>query len=351
MLARHDKQRFEVFCYSNHSINDDVTVRLRRHADGWRDIVGQTDDAVAQRIREDGIDILVDLAGHTAGNRLLTLALKPAPVQATWIGYIATTGLKAVDYIIGDRYVIPPQDERYYVEQAVRLPHCFLCFTPPQLPIEVSPLPALSGAGITFGCFNNTAKLTPQTIAAWARLLSALPRSRLFLKSTGFGDELTRAHYRDLFAAHGVEAERLKFAGPSPRHEYLAAYREVDVGLDPFPFNGGTTTVEALWMGVPVVTLRGDRFVSRMGESIMMNLGLEECVAGTEDAYIAEAVALASDLPRLAGLRQRLREQLLNSPLCDGPGFARDLETSYRTMWKAWCHTQQQPHNFRGSEF
>jgi protein O-GlcNAc transferase len=342
VLAHHDKKRFEIFCYSNHAINDDVTVRLRRHADGWRDIVGQTDEAVARRIREDGIDILVDLAGHTAGNRLLTLALKPAPVQATWIGYIATTGLKAVDYIIGDRYVTPPQDARYYVEQVVRLPHSFLCFTPPRLPIEVSPLPALSRAAITFGCFNNTAKLTPQVIATWAKLLLHFSRSRLFLKSVGFGDELTRAHYRGLFAAHGVQTERLEFAGHSPRNEYLAAYHQVDIGLDPFPFNGGTTTVEALWMGVPVITLRGDRFVGRMGESIMTTLGLAECVAETEDAYIAKAIALASDLPRLVELRSHLRAQLLNSPLCDGPGFTRNLEAAYRNMWETWCRTRLQ---------
>jgi protein O-GlcNAc transferase len=341
VLAQHDKKRFEIFCYSNLAINDDLTMRLRRHADYWRDVVGQTDEAVAQLIREDRIDILVDLAGHTGGNRLLTFALKPAPVQATWMSYIATTGLRAIDYIIADRFVIPPQDERYYVEQVMRLPHRFLCFTPPRLPIEVSPLPALSGEGITFGCFNNAAKLTPPVIATWAKLLLAFPQSRLFLKSVGFGDEQTKAHYRSLFTGHGVQEERLKFAGGSPYNEYLAAYHEVDIGLDPFPYNGGTTTTESLWMGVPVITLRGDRFVSRMGDSIMMNLGLEECVAETEDAYIDKAMALAVDLQRLAELRGRLRNRLLTSPLCDGPGFTRDLEAAYRTMWEAWCRKRE----------
>jgi len=340
VIAHHDKRRFEIFCYYNYAKNDDITARLRRHADHWRSIIGWTDEAVARQIREDGIDILVDLAGHTAGNRLLTFALKPAPVQATWMSYIATTGLKAIDYIIANRFIIPPQDERYYVERVVRLPHSFLCFTPPHFPIEVSPPPALSRGEITFGCFNSTAKLTTSVIAAWARILLALPRSRLFLKSGGFGDELSRARYRKLFAEHGVAPERLKFAGLSPRGEYLAAYNEVDIGLDPFPYNGGTTTVEALWMGVPVITLSGDRFVSRMGESIMMNLGLAECVAATEDEYIAKALGLASDLPRLAELRGRLRAQLLASPLCDGPGFTRDLEAAYRQMWTAWCRSQ-----------
>ena len=339
VLARHDKNRFEIFCYSNHAISDDLTERLRLYADHWHDVVGQTDDSLARLIRRDGIDILVDLAGHTANNRLLTFALKPAPVQATWMSYIATTGLKAIDYIIGNRIIIPPQDERYYTEQVVRLPHSFLCFTPPPSAIEVASLPALARGKVTFGCFNNTAKINPGVIAVWAKLLMSLPGSRLALKSIGFGDEPVKKHYRELFAVHGIEAERLLFAGHSPRDEYFAAHHEIDIGLDPFPYNGGTTTFEAAWMGVPVITLRGDRFVSRMGENIMMNLGLTECVADSIEAYIASAIALSSDLPRLAALRAGLRERLLNSPLCDDRGFTGDLEAAYRTMWENWCTT------------
>jgi protein O-GlcNAc transferase len=342
VLAHHDKDCFEIFCYSNHGISDDLTERLRSYADHWRNVLAQPDEALAQRIRRDGIDILVDLAGHTGGNRLLTFALKPAPVQVTWMSYIATTGLKAIDYIIANRYIIPPQDDCYYVERVVRLPHSFLCFAPPRFPLEVSPLPALSTAEITFGCFNNAAKLTLEVIAVWAKILRALPRSRLFLKSGGFNDEEMKTHFRNLFVANGVRNEQLEFAGRSPRNEYLAAYHAVDIGLDPFPYNGGTTTVEALWMGVPVVTLRGDRFVSRMGESIMMNLGMEECVTDSEEAYVARAIALASDLPRLAAMRNGLRERLVNSPLCDGPGFTRDLEAAYRRMWEDWCRTRAQ---------
>lgn len=337
-LAHHDKSGFEIFCYSNQSVNDDLTVRLRRHADQWREIVGQPDELVAQSIRKDNIDILIDLAGHSSGNRLLTFALKPAPVQATWIGYIATTGLKAIDYILGDQFVTPPGDEHYYVEQVKRLPHSFLCFTPPDYPIEVTSLKAASGNGIKFGCFNNTAKLTTEVIRVWARLLQAIPDSRLLLKSQGFSDVITQNHYRSLFAKQGIQSDRLEFEGGSPRDEYLAAYREVDIGLDPFPFNGGTTTVEALWMGVPVISLRGDRFVGRMGASILNAVGLGEFVADDEDDYIGKAKALAADVPRLAELRNGLRAQLLNSPLCDGPGFTRDLESVYRTMWKEWCH-------------
>ena len=340
-LTHHDRTQFEVFCYSNQSINDELTTRLRRHADQWRDIVGLEDETVAQRIRQDSIDILVDLAGHSSGNRLLTFALKPAPVQVTWIGYIATTGLKTIDYILGDRYVIPPGDEHYYVEQVVRLPHSFLCYTPPDYSIEVSPLKTSSANGITFGCFNNTAKLTPEVIRIWSRLLKTVPGSHLFLKSQGFSDEITRDHYRSLFAKQGIQSDRLRFAGQSPRDEYLTAYNEVDIGLDPFPFNGGTTTADALWMGVPVISMRGDRFVSRMGASILSAVGLGEYVVDNEDEYIAKATALAADLPRLAKLRSRLRTQLLNSPLCDGPEFTHDLEIAYHAMWRAWYHAQK----------
>lgn len=342
VLACHDNSNVEIFCYSNHGLKDDLTARLRRCANHWRDIVALPDEAVAQLIRQDGIDILVDLSGHTAGNRLSTFAFKPAPVQATWMSYVATTGLNAIDYIIANRFVIPPEDERYYVERVVRLPHHFLCFTPPRPSVAVSALPAESKGNITFGCFNNAAKLTREVIAAWSQLLLSVPGSRLFLKSSGFNDEATRTHFQNLFAEHGVPSMRLQFAGRSPRNEYLAAYHAVDIALDPFPYNGGTTTVEALWMGVPVVTLRGDRFVARMGESIMTNVGLEECVTATKDAYIAKAVALGSDLPRLAELRRGLRSQLLNSPLCDGPGFTSELESAYRRMWQTWCDASQE---------
>lgn len=342
VLSHHDKSRVEIFCYSNHGLRDELTERLRIHADHWRDILAQPDETVAEQVRRDGIDILVDLAGHTAGNRLLTFALKPAPIQVTWLSYVATTGLKTMDYIIADRFIIPPQHECYYVEQVMRLPRGYLCFTPPNLAIEVSPLPAESRKEVTFGCFNNLSKLTPDVIATWSNILRAIPHSRLFLKSTGFNDEETGRHFQKLFSAHGVRDKQLILAGQSPRDEFLAAYSDVDIGLDPFPYNGGTTTVEALWMGVPVVTLSGDRFVSRVGESIMTNLGLEKCVTNSKEDYITEAIALASDLPRLAKLRRGLRSQLLNSPLCDGPGFTRDLEAAYRTMWEAWCQIQPQ---------
>jgi len=338
VLYHHDKSQFEVFCYYNNTRQDDLTRRLQESCDHWCNIAGESDDAVAQKIRMDKIDILVDLSGHTGKNRLLTFAQKPAPIQVTWMGYCATTGLPAMDYIIGDRFLIPCEEERHYVEKIRRLPNAYLCFSPPVRSIECGPLPALKKGKITFGCFNNTAKLTERVIACWSMLLHALPQAQLNLKYKSFGDDGVRQRYQRLFANHDIDSTRIHFAGSSPREEYLAAYQEVDIALDPFPFNGCTTTLESLWMGVPVVTLRGDRYVSHMGETILKNLGLPECVTDSEEAYIARAIALASDMPHLAGLRDGLRDRLLNSALCDGHVFTRDLETAYRQMWETWCH-------------
>lgn len=343
VLSHHDKTQHEIFCYYNSNNHDSVTARLQKSADHWRFIAGQSDQAVADRIRQDAIDILVDLSGHTRDHRLLAFSRRPAPIQVTWMGYFATTGLAAMDYIIADRFVIPPEEERYYTEQVERLPYSYLCFTAPDLPISVAPLPALSQGAVTFGCFNNPAKITSEVIACWSRLLHALPDARLNLKYKFFADGAVIKYFQSAFVGHGIDTERIRFSGQSPRDEYLASYNEVDIGLDPFPFSGCTTTVEALWMGIPVITLRGDRFASHMGESIMKNLDLHECVADSQDAYIEKAIALAADLPRLADLRSRLRSRLMNSPLCDGVVFTRDLEAVYRKMWTTWCHTRNHP--------
>ena len=343
VLAHHDKSQHEIYCYYNNTRYDELTENLKRSADHWRNISSQGDDAVAEQIRQDQIDILIDLSGHTAKTRMLLFARKPAPVQVTWLGYFDTTGLTTIDYIIGDRYLIPSEEERHYTEQVARMPNAYLCFTPPDSDIAPNPLPALTSDRITFGCFNNNAKLTEGVIACWSKILHALPQAQLYLKYPPFGDAQVRQRYFDLFATQGIAAERIRLTGHSPRHEYLAAYQEVDLGLDPFPFNGCTTTMESLWMGVPVVTLRGDRYVGHMGETILKHLDLAECVTDSEEAYIDRAIALVSDLPRLAALRSGLRDRLLKSPLCDGPGFTRDLEAVYRRMWDTWCQTQAQP--------
>ena len=340
VLSQHDKAGHEIFCYYNGNNPDSLTARLQKNADHWREIRGQSDQAVAERIRRDGIDILVDLSGHTQGHRLLVFPRRPAPVQITWMGYFATTGVDGMDYIIADRFVIPPEEERYYTEQVERLPHGYLCFTPPDLPIAVGPLPAHSQGAITFGCFNNPAKITPEVIACWSRLLHALPDARLHLKYKFFAESDAVRYFRNAFAAHGIDTQRIRFSEQSPRPEYLDSYNGIDIALDPFPFNGCTTSVETLWMGVPVITLSGDRFAAHMGESIMKNLELYECVANNPDDYLEKAIALAADLPRLADLRAGLRTRLLNSPLCDGPAFTRDLETLYRKLWMNWCQTR-----------
>ena len=340
VLAHHDKSEFEIFCYGNQSRDDDVTARLRSYVDHWCDIAGQPDEAVIQKIRSDGIDILVDLAGHTGRNSLTVFARKPAPVQVTWIGNPSTTGLRTMDYIIADRFAIPPQEERFYVEKVVRLPNAYECFSPPDFPLEPSPLPALTSGKLTFGCLNNNCKITEAVIACWSKLLHALPGARLYLKYQAYGDPSVRQRYHELFSSHGIDIDRITLSGYSPRKEFLAAYNGVDIGLDPFPYNGGLTTLEAMWMGVPVVSLRGHRFVGRMGETLLNNAGLGECVADSEEEYIAKAISLASNLTRLAEMRSRLRSQLLNSPLCDGAGFTRELESAFRGMWETWCTTR-----------
>ncbi len=340
LLAAHDPGEVATVCYADVRKPDDVTARLRGLAGAWRDIRGVSDDEVADRVRRDGIDILVDLAGHTANNRLLVLARKPAPVQATYLGYFNTTGLAAIDYIIADRYVIPPGEEQYYVEKVVRLPGCLACFTPPKLELEPGPPPALERDGVTFGSFNNRSKITPNVVSVWANVLAAVAGSRLFLKTKALGDAAVRRRLVEEFVGHGVSPDRLVLEGASPWSEFLAAYRNVDVALDPFPYCGGTTTMLALWMGVPVITLRGDRFAGRGGENILSAVSLADLVARSETEYIEKAVALAADLPRLADLRAGLRSRFVAS-LCDAVTFTRGLESAYREMWRTWCQAEE----------
>lgn len=340
VMAHHDKSHYEIYCYYNNTKFDDYTSRLKKCADHWRTVNGISDEELALQIRQDEIDLLVDLSGYTGKSRILAFAHKPAPVQITWLGYCDTTGMDAIDYIIADRFVIPAEYDHYYVEKVERLPNAYLCFSPPEAKIEPGPLPALATGKVTFGCFNNPAKITDAVIACWSRLLRALPTSQLYLKYAAYRDAGVRQRYQALFAQQGIEPERIRFAGLSPRNEYHLAYQEVDIGLDPYPFNGCATTLESLWMGIPIVTLRDRgyyRFVNRMGETLLTNVGLGECVMDSEDKYIAKAVSLAADLPSLAKLRYNLRSQLLSSPLSDGFGFTRDLEAIYRKMWEAWC--------------
>jgi protein O-GlcNAc transferase len=337
VVTMHDRANFRVYCYFGHRREDAVTLYLRGKADVWRRTVGIDDDELAEAIRADGIDILVDLGGHTSENRLPVFARRPAPVQATWAGYVGTTGVSAIDYLITDRQHSPPGSERHAVEQLVRLPDGYICWAIPGYVPDVGPLPATQPGAVTFGCFNNLAKLNPPVIALWGRLLRELPASRLLLKTRELANPGACARIRELFAVEGVADEALLFEGHSEHAELLARYNAVDIALDPFPYSGGLTTIEALWMGVPVVTMPGERFASRHSFSHLTVAGLGELVADGPEGYLRIATELARDLSRLAGLRAGLRERMRGSPLLQGERFTRGLENAYRAMWRRWC--------------
>ncbi len=332
VLARHDAEQFEVTGYSDVTAPDAVTARLRGLTHRWRDIHGLTDEQVGALVRQDGIDILVDLAGHTERNRLLLFARRPAPVQASWIGYFNTTGLAAMDYFISDATGSPPGQEKLFAEKLIRLPHSRFCYRPPDYAPEVAAPPSMANGRITFGSFNNLAKLNDDVVALWAEILAALPSSRLLLKSLALGDHNTRERYLTLFASHGIQPERISLSGHSPHAEMLAEYGKIDIALDPFPFTGGLTTCEALWMGVPVVTLAGETLVARQSASLLSNLGKSEWIAESPQRYIEIALSLADAPAKLLELRRSLRTRMAASPVCDADAFTRGLEAAYRQM-------------------
>ncbi len=337
VLAAHDRDAFEVFCYSRVRRPDEITERLRAAVACYRETADESDEAVADLVRADGIDILVDLAGHSARHRLLTFARKPAPVQATWLGYLSTTGLDAIDYLIGDPVHTPDGCEADFSERIARLPHCLLCAEAPTHAPDVGPPPLAATGRVSFGVFNNPSKMTAPVIALWSRILEAVPEARLLMKFRGLEDAGVSAYLRARFTACGIAPDRVELRGTSPSREVLTTYHEVDLALDTTPYSGTSTTLESLWMGVPVVALRGERMVSRASAAILGAAGLEELVAGDGDAYVALAVALAGDGERLAALRAGMRERLLGSLLYDVTGFTRDLEALYRGMWREWC--------------
>jgi len=335
-LMHHDTSRFEVFCYSDVRQPDAYTHRMRSYPCVWRDIAGQSDEAVAQLIASDEIDILVDLSGHIAEHRLLVFARKPAPVQVTWNGYPNTTGMEAMDYRITDAYADPPgMTEHLHTEQLVRLPEIYMAYQPPEISLPVRPPPSLANGYVTFGSFNKLSKITPQVIAVWAQILKALPAARLLILTVPEGG--TGARLEQAFAEHGVGAERLELLGRLPVQQFLAAHQRADVALDPFPYNGTTTTCQTLWMGVPLVTLAGRSHVARVGVSMLSNLGLERFIARDAREYVSIAVALATDHQALATLRAGLRERMLSSPNTDGARLTRFLEAAYAKMWKDYC--------------
>jgi len=335
VFRHHDRAGFELFLYQNGKRPGPWSERLRAQAAHWREIRELDDAAAAAAIRADGIDLLVDLSGHLGDNRLRTFALKPAPVQVAWLSYPASTGLAAMDWRITDPWCDPPGlTERFHSEKLQRLPHTYWCYRP-AVSSPITPLPALTRGHITFGSFNGIAKLSEPALALWARLLRALPRSRLFVLTAPRGSA-TEA-LRERFGRHGIAAERLEIeAGVSPErfHEMFA---RADIALDPFPYNGATTTLESLWNGVPVVTLAGASCVARAGVSMLTNCGLTQHIAQSEADYLAIAQRLAADLPALQSLRASLRARVQASPMLDAAGFTADLEAAYRHMWQTWC--------------
>ena len=324
----------ETFCYSDRIVKDGLTHRLRAAATRWRDVVGMSHERLAEQVRADRIDILFDLAGHTAGNRLLVFARKPAPIQVSWIGYEGTTGLAAMDYLIADHLMVPAGSERHYRERVLRMPDGYLCYDPPETAPPVGPAPSLKQGFATFGSFNNPAKITPEVVAVWAKILRAAPTARLVMKYRGLGDPAVKRRFLDLFAAHGVGPQRLELLPWSSYSDYLATYHRVDVVLDPFPFSGSTTTCESLWMGVPVITCPGETFASRHSLSHLSSVGLTETIARDPDEYVELAISLAGDPARLAALRSGLRERMAASPLCDGKRFASHLMLLLQDVWQ-----------------
>jgi protein O-GlcNAc transferase len=338
ILASHDANDVDVYCYAQVPSPDDVTERFKRLAAHWRDSYGISDSKLCEQIREDRIDILVDLAGHTAGNRLPVFARKPAPIQITYLGYPNTTGLSTIDYRLTDSLADPPGQEAFHTETLIRLRQGFLCYTPPAKAPPVGPPPAERNKYVSFGSFNALPKINAGVISLWAKFLKAVPGSRLVLKNKSLRDDSTLTRYADLFQQHGIEPDRLDLIGWLPDiNDHLTLYNKIDVALDTFPYNGTTTTCEALWMGVPVVTLAGNRHAGRVGVSLLNQVCLPELIANSTEQYRKIAAELAGNLDRLAVLKFSLRERVANSPLCDGKTFTRQLEQAYREMWERWC--------------
>jgi len=333
LFQHHDRERFEIVCYSGVLRPDSITERFRSLAEAWRGTVGVSDEALAEMIRRDRVDILVDLTQHLAGNRLPVFARKPAPVQVSFAGYPASTGLEAIEYRISDRHLLAGSADERGGKERVCLIDSFWCYDPCGMDVEVNLLPARESGTVTFGCLNNFCKVNRRVLRLWARVLGKVKNSRLVISSPAGSH---RERTLEALEREGVEGRRVEFVALQPLREYLELYHRLDIALDTFPYNGGVTTCDALWMGAPVVSLAGETPVSRAGLSLLSNLGMPELVASSESEYVNIAERLAGDLPGLARLRESLRDRMKSSVLMDAPRFTRQVEQAYRQMWQAW---------------
>jgi predicted O-linked N-acetylglucosamine transferase (SPINDLY family) len=334
LLRNHDAGNVEIFCYSGVPRGDAITAELKRMSPNWREAFALSDGELAERIRADGIDILVDLSVHMAGNRLPVFARRPAPVQITWLGYPSTTGLSTIDYRLSDGLLDPPGGEEFYSERTIRLPRSFWCYQPLARTPEVNGLPALENGLVTFGCLNNFAKVNAAVLQCWVECLRGAPNSRMLIHSL---EGSHRQRVVETFERGGVSGERIEFVGRLEPAEYFRLYHRVDFCLDPFPYPGHTTLLDGLWMGVPAISMTGPTAVSRGGGAILTHLGLKDWIVGSSQEYVARAAEMCGDLAKLSNLRGNLRRKLQMSPLMDGRGFAGELEEVFRKVWRTWC--------------
>jgi protein O-GlcNAc transferase len=336
VFEHHDRSQFDVFVYAISRKSDHIA-DVTRSLTNYVSIDGQAYQELAGRVRRDEIDILVDLAGHSMGPALLAFALKPAPVQISWMGYAGTSGLNTMDYFMGDSEMPCPGTDLFFSEKVYRLPRVECCYRP-NGNVPISPAPCLERGFITFGCFNNPRKITRDAVALWAAILHLVPESRLLLKFRGLDSEDRQSPLQGWFEQDGIRKERVAFEGFSEPSAYLEAYNGIDISLDPFPYNGSTTTLDSLWMGVPVISLAGRPAVQRAGASILTAAGWPDLVAKTPEQYLKIAQFLALAIPREPGLRNAIRQSLINSPWMDEVGVVREVEAAYRDMWRSWCN-------------
>jgi predicted O-linked N-acetylglucosamine transferase (SPINDLY family) len=336
IVASLDPARVELVAYTTNLQEDSVTSRLRSSFSEWHSLLGVSDEFAARRIRDDGIQVLIDLAGHTGHNRLPLFAWRPAPVQVSWLGYWASTGVQAMDYVLADEVSVPQQHRDQFTESIWYLPDTRLCYTPSadSMGVPLAPLPKSRNGYITFGSFQKLGKINDRVLALWGRVLHVLPDARLRVQNRQKNCPATREQFRERLFAMGIAPERVALEGEVPREAYLAAHADVDIILDTFPFPGDTTTCEALWMGVPTLTLAGETMLGRQGASMLACTGLQDWIASDEADFVAKAIAHAADAERLAHLRQGLRDKIIASPLFDSYRFAQNLQKALHEMWQ-----------------